>query len=62
MIADYLTDLFEARACDGFVLTPTTMPGMFEQFTRAVVPILQRRGVFRHDYTGRTLREHLRDG
>ena len=60
MIADHLTDLFEARACDGFVLTPTTFPGMFEQFSRAVVPILQKRGVFRTEYTGRTLREHLR--
>ena len=60
MIADHLTELFEARACDGFVLTPTTSPGMFEQFSRAVVPILQKRGVFRTEYTGRTLREHLR--
>jgi FMN-dependent oxidoreductase (nitrilotriacetate monooxygenase family) len=61
MIADYLTDLFEAGACDGFVLTPTTSPGMFEQFSRSVVPILQRRGVFRTGYTGRTLRDHLRE-
>ena len=60
MIADQLTDLFEDHACDGFVLTPTTFPGMFEQFSRAVVPVLQRRGVFRKEYTGRTLREHLR--
>ena len=61
MIADHLTDLFESQACDGFVLTPTTFPGMFEQFTRSVVPILQKRGVFRSEYKGRTLREHLRD-
>jgi len=61
MIADHLTDLFEDHACDGFVLTPTTSPGMFEQFSRAVVPILQKRGVFRTEYSGRTLREHLRD-
>ena len=60
-IADQLTDLFEDYACDGFVLTPTTMPGMYEQFCRAVVPILQRRGVFRRAYRGATLREHLRD-
>lgn len=60
MIADQLTDLFEDRACDGFVLTPTTFPGMFEQFSRAVVPLLQKRGVFRTEYAGRTLRENLR--
>ena len=33
-IADHLTDLFESHACDGFVLTPTTFPGMYEQFCR----------------------------
>ena len=60
MVADQLVDLFEDHACDGFVLTPTTFPGMFEQFSRAVVPLLQKRGVFRKEYTGRTLREHLR--
>lgn len=60
-IADQLQDLFESRACDGFILTPTLMPGMFEQFTRAVVPELQRRGLFRREYAGKTLREHLRD-
>ena len=60
MIADHLIDLFEAYACDGFVLTPTTFPGMFEQFARSVVPILQERGVFRKEYTGATLRETLR--
>jgi hypothetical protein len=37
------------------------MPGMFEQFVRAVVPLLQARGIFRNDYTGTTLREHLRE-
>lgn len=61
MIADKLIDLFQDRACDGFVLTPTTFPGMYEQFSKTVVPILQERGVFRKDYAGRTLREHLQD-
>jgi FMN-dependent oxidoreductase (nitrilotriacetate monooxygenase family) len=60
-IADALQDLFESHACDGFILTPTLMPGMFEQFCRAVVPILQARGLFRRDYSGTTLRAHLRD-
>jgi len=56
-----LQDLFESHACDGFILTPTLMPGMFEQFCRAVVPILQARGLFRRDYTGATLRDNLHD-
>ena len=60
MIADRLQELFEAEACDGFVVTPTTFPGMFEQFCRGVVPELQRRGLFRTEYAGRTLRENLR--
>lgn len=59
MIADHLQETFEAGVCDGFVLAPTMFPGMFEQFCRAVVPELQRRGIFRTDYTGRTLRENL---
>ena len=58
-IADRLQAMFESGACDGFVLTPTMFPGMFEQFCRGVVPELQRRGLFRTEYTGRTLRENL---
>jgi alkanesulfonate monooxygenase SsuD/methylene tetrahydromethanopterin reductase-like flavin-dependent oxidoreductase (luciferase family) len=60
-VADQLTELFEAEACDGFILTPTVFPGTWEQFVRSVVPELQRRGVFRTEYRGRTLRENLRD-
>ena len=60
MIADRLQAIFESGVCDGFVLTPTMFPGMFEQFCRAVVPELQRRGIFRTEYTGRTLRENIR--
>jgi alkanesulfonate monooxygenase SsuD/methylene tetrahydromethanopterin reductase-like flavin-dependent oxidoreductase (luciferase family) len=60
MIADRLQAIFESGVCDGFVLTPSMFPGMFEQFCRAVVPELQRRGLFRIEYTGRTLRENIR--
>ena len=59
MIADRLQEMFEGGVCDGFVLAPTMFPGMFEQFCRGVVPELQRRGIFRKEYTGRTLRENL---
>ena len=61
MIADRLQEVFEAGVCDGFVVTPTTFPGMFEQFCRGVVPELQRRGLFRRDYSGRTLRDNIRN-
>jgi len=59
MIADRLAEMFDAGVCDGFVLAPTMFPGMFEQFCRMVVPELQRRGIFRREYAGRTLRENL---
>lgn len=60
-IADALEDLFLSEACDGFVLTPAVFPGSHEAFARAVVPELQRRGLFRRAYTGATLRAHLRE-
>jgi FMN-dependent oxidoreductase (nitrilotriacetate monooxygenase family) len=58
-VADHLQDLFESDACDGFVVSPLVFPASLEQFCRAVVPELQRRGIFRKDYTGRTLRENI---
>ena len=61
-VADRLQAMFEAGVCDGFVITPTMFPGMFEQFCRGVVPELQRRGLFRTEYTGKTLRENLGGG
>jgi FMN-dependent oxidoreductase (nitrilotriacetate monooxygenase family) len=58
-VADHLQQWFEAGAVDGFnVLTPF-LNAQFEAFTSLVVPELQRRGVFRTEYEGRTLREHL---
>jgi FMN-dependent oxidoreductase (nitrilotriacetate monooxygenase family) len=60
MVADRLQEIFETGVCDGFVLSPVNFPGMFEQFCRSVVPELQRRGLFRTEYAGRTLRENLR--
>src|SRR3954468_1541257 len=58
-IADRLEHWFTERACDGFVIAGTHMPGSFEDFVRFVVPELQRRGLYRKDYTGATLRENL---
>jgi FMN-dependent oxidoreductase (nitrilotriacetate monooxygenase family) len=58
-VADQMQDWFETGACDGFVLAATHFPGAFEDFVRLVVPELRRRGVFRSEYTGSTLRENL---
>jgi FMN-dependent oxidoreductase (nitrilotriacetate monooxygenase family) len=58
-VADMLEEWFTAPACDGFVIGPTHIPGAFEDFVRLVVPELQRRGLFRTEYTGSTLRDHL---
>jgi FMN-dependent oxidoreductase (nitrilotriacetate monooxygenase family) len=60
MIADRLEDWFTDGAADGFIVWPTVFPAMFEEFGRMVVPELQRRGLFREAYAGRTLRENLR--
>ena len=49
----------EAGATDGFVIGGTHMPGSFEDFVELVVPELQRRGLFRTEYTASTLRGHL---
>ncbi|MEM9683423.1 MAG: LLM class flavin-dependent oxidoreductase [Pseudomonadota bacterium] len=58
-IADRLEEWFSAPACDGFVIGPTHQPGSFEDFVKYVVPELQKRGIYRKDYTGSTLRDHL---
>jgi FMN-dependent oxidoreductase (nitrilotriacetate monooxygenase family) len=58
-IADQLEEMFSSEACDGFVVTPTHFPGAFEEFTRAVVPELQRRGLMRRKYDGIGLRRGL---
>lgn len=58
-IADIMETWFTGEACDGFMLVPATFPGTFDDFVVLVVPELQRRGLFRRDYTGKTLRDHL---
>ena len=58
-IADALEEWFTARACDGFVIAASHVPGTYEDFVQFVVPELQRRGLFHTDYAGTTLRENL---
>jgi alkanesulfonate monooxygenase SsuD/methylene tetrahydromethanopterin reductase-like flavin-dependent oxidoreductase (luciferase family) len=58
-IADQMEECFDSFGCDGFNIMPVTFPGTFEDFATHVVPELQRRGRFRRDYSGTTLRDHL---
>ncbi|AYJ87712.1 LLM class flavin-dependent oxidoreductase [Sphingomonas paeninsulae] len=58
-IADQIQDWFERDAADGFNLIPPLLPSSLTEFVDQVVPELQRRGLFRTEYEGTTLREHL---
>jgi FMN-dependent oxidoreductase (nitrilotriacetate monooxygenase family) len=58
-IADILESWFTGGMADGFVVMPAYFPGAFDDFVDKVVPELQRRGLFRHEYSGPTLRDHL---
>ena len=49
----------QADASDGFILVPHITPGGLDEFVDTVVPLLQERGVFRTEYEGTTLRDHL---
>jgi FMN-dependent oxidoreductase (nitrilotriacetate monooxygenase family) len=59
MIADVMEEWFVDHACDGFILVPPYFPVAFDEFIDQVVPELQKRGIFRREYSGSTLREHL---
>ena len=58
-IADTLEDWFVSERADGFVVMPAYFPGAFDDFVDKVVPELQRRGLYRKEYSGTTLRDHL---
>lgn len=58
-IADAMEDWFHGGAADGFNLLPTWLPGGLEEVVEMVIPELQRRGLYRTAYEGRTLRENL---
>ena len=58
-IADFMQDWKEAGGCDGFIVQALQIPKEFELFVDEVIPVLQRRGLFRQDYAGATLRSHL---
>jgi FMN-dependent oxidoreductase (nitrilotriacetate monooxygenase family) len=58
-VARSIEEFVAAEASDGFILAPHITPGGLDEFADTVVPLLQERGVFRHDYEGTTLRDHL---
>ena len=58
-IADQMQEWFENDAADGFNVMPPYLPGGLDDFVEHVIPILQRRGLFRTEYEGHTLRENL---
>jgi alkanesulfonate monooxygenase len=58
-IADEMQEWIEKKGSDGFTIMFPYLPGGLEDFCDKVVPELQRRGIFRRDYEGKTLRENL---
>ncbi|MGW2689404.1 NtaA/DmoA family FMN-dependent monooxygenase [Streptomyces sp. NPDC001414] len=58
-VARTIDDFVQADVADGFILVPHITPGGLDAFADTVVPLLQERGVFRTEYEGTTLRDHL---
>jgi len=57
-VAATIEDWFDSGAADGFNVMPPALPSGLEDFVDHVVPILRARGLFRSDYSGRTLRDY----
>lgn len=57
-VVDLIEDWFTDGAADGFNIMPPLLPAMLDVFSAEVIPLLQRRGLFRTAYEGKTLREH----
>jgi alkanesulfonate monooxygenase SsuD/methylene tetrahydromethanopterin reductase-like flavin-dependent oxidoreductase (luciferase family) len=57
-VAELMADWFNDGAADGFNIMPPVLPAMLEVFIAEVIPLLQRRGLFRTAYEGDTLRAH----
>jgi alkanesulfonate monooxygenase SsuD/methylene tetrahydromethanopterin reductase-like flavin-dependent oxidoreductase (luciferase family) len=58
-VADQMEHIWRETGCHAFNITPTINPGSIEDFVDHVVPILQKRGIYRTEYTGQTFRENL---
>jgi FMN-dependent oxidoreductase (nitrilotriacetate monooxygenase family) len=59
MLADLMEEWWRAGAADGFTMLSPYYPAPLELFVEHVIPILQSRGIFRTEYAGTTLRDHL---
>jgi alkanesulfonate monooxygenase SsuD/methylene tetrahydromethanopterin reductase-like flavin-dependent oxidoreductase (luciferase family) len=58
-IADFMQAWVEGGGCDGFIVQALQIPLELDLFVDEVIPVLQRRGLFRREYAGETLRDHL---
>ena len=58
-VARTINEYVQADAADGYILVPHITPNGLDDFVDRVVPELQDMGVFRSDYEGTTLRDHL---
>jgi long-chain alkane monooxygenase len=58
-VADELEHIWRETGCFGFNMTPHIMPSSVEDFVDQVVPLLQKKGIYRSEYAGTTLRENL---
>jgi alkanesulfonate monooxygenase len=58
-VVDMMEEWYCEEAADGFNIMPPYLPGALNDFVELVIPEMQRRDLFRTEYTGRTLREHL---
>jgi alkanesulfonate monooxygenase len=58
-IADQMEEWLASEACDGFNVMFPYLPAGLDDFVERVVPEVQRRGLFRREYEGTTLRDHL---
>jgi alkanesulfonate monooxygenase SsuD/methylene tetrahydromethanopterin reductase-like flavin-dependent oxidoreductase (luciferase family) len=58
-VADHMEEWFTTGAADGFMLTFSVLPAGMEAFIAKVVPELQRRGLVKREWAGRTLRENV---
>ena len=58
-VTDIMEEWFTGEGCDGFIVAPAHFPEALDDFVDGVIPVLQQRGLFRQDYSGPTLRDHL---
>jgi hypothetical protein len=58
-VADHIERYVDEIGLDGFLLRQTTSPETIEDFADYIMPVLQKRGVYREEYDGASLRENL---